>query len=77
MWETPATLRAQLLDQVERAFRHQIVRGGRTIDRVSELALVATEGFLGSLPQVRALLASNVQAAFDGDPAATSARQSE
>src|SRR5450759_2501464 len=69
---TLATLRAHLLEQVESAFRHQAVRGGHVIDSVGELSLDATNGFLNSLPHVRALLATDVQATFDGDPAATS-----
>ena len=67
-----ATLHARLLEQVESAFRHQAVRAGHETDKVGALALAATDGFLGSLPQVRALLATDVQATFDGDPAATS-----
>ena len=67
-----ATLHARLFEQVESAFRHQAVRAGRETDNVGDLALAATNGFLGSLPQVRALLATDVQATFDGDPAATS-----
>ena len=66
------TLHARLLEQAESAFRHQAVRGGHEIDGVGELALAATNGFLNSLPHVRALLATDVQATFDGDPAATS-----
>ena len=66
------TLQARLLEQVESAFRHQAVRGGHEIDGGGELALAATNGFLNSLPHVRALLATDVQATFDGDPAATS-----
>ena len=66
------TLHDLLLEQAESAFRHHAVRGGREIDRVGELALAATDGFLGSLPQVRAILATDIQAALDGDPAATS-----
>jgi len=67
-----ATLHAKLLEQVESAFRHQAVRGGHDLDGVAELGLNATNGFLSSLPQVRAVLATDVQAIFDGDPAATS-----
>jgi serine O-acetyltransferase len=67
-----ATLHARLLEQVESAFRHQAVRSGLETDKVGALALAATDGFLGGLPQVRALLATDVQATFDGDPAATS-----
>jgi serine O-acetyltransferase len=67
-----ATLHARLLEQVESAFRHQAVRAGQETEKVDALALAATDGFLSSLPQVRAVLATDVQATFDGDPAATS-----
>jgi len=67
-----ATLHERLLEQVESAFRHQAVRGGRKVEGMDELALNATNGFLTSLPQVRAVLATDVQAIFEGDPAATS-----
>ena len=66
------TLHARLLEQVESAFRHQAVRSGVEIQDAGALALDATNGFLASLPQIRAVLATDVQATFDGDPAATS-----
>jgi serine O-acetyltransferase len=70
--ENVTTLHERLSEQVENAFRHQAVRGGQDIDGISERAATATNGFLMSLPHVRALLATDVQATFDGDPAATS-----
>jgi serine O-acetyltransferase len=70
--ENVTTLHERLSEQVENAFRHQAVRGGQDIDGISERAETATNEFLMSLPRVRALLATDVQATFDGDPAATS-----
>ena len=67
-----ATLHERLSEQVDNAFRHQAVRGGQDVDGIGERAEAATNEFLMSLPRVRALLATDVQATFDGDPAATS-----
>ena len=67
-----SSLHAHLLEQVESAFRHQAVRGDHATNNVGELALDATNGFFNSLPHLRVLLATDVQASFDGDPAATS-----
>jgi serine O-acetyltransferase len=67
-----ATLHERLSEQVDNAFRHQAVRGGQDVDGIGERAETATNEFLMSLPRVRALLATDVQATFDGDPAATS-----
>ena len=49
--------------------RSAAVRGTPTAFRAHSLS----EDFLGRLPQVRALLDGDVQAAYEGDPAATSA----
>ncbi len=67
-----ATLHTRLLEQVESAFRHRAVRGGGGVAGVPEQARAATDAFLSSLPRLRAILATDVQATFDGDPAATS-----
>ena len=70
--ENVTTLHERLSEQVDNAFRHQAVRGGQDVDGISERAETATNGFLMSLPHVRGLLATDVQATFEGDPAATS-----
>jgi serine O-acetyltransferase len=56
-----------LAEQVEHAFDF----GGRT-PLSSERAVKVAKEFLSRLPAIRALLATDVDAAFDGDPAATS-----
>jgi len=68
---------ATLAPKIEREVEHCLCYGrereaarqefGECAPRAREL----TEGFLHRLPEVRALLVRDVQAAFDGDPAAT------
>ncbi len=69
------------LDQVIRVLQEQIRRGlcfsceGEIPDLCSdceEKAIRASHDFLTRLPHVQALLSTDVQAAFEGDPAATS-----
>ena len=65
------------LDRIRRDLREQIRRGicftcnehDTTCDARAE---TATRDFLARLPRVRQLLATDVQASYDGDPAATS-----
>jgi serine O-acetyltransferase len=68
---------AELAPRIEREMEHCLCYGrerevgqsefGECAPRAREL----TEVFLGRLPQIRALLVRDVQAAYDGDPAAT------
>jgi len=68
------------LDRVLRALREQVERCLLFVseqhppdDAVrEERASAITRGFLARLPEVRRLLATDVRAAFEGDPAATS-----
>jgi len=46
--------------------------GDRRVERCEEVAADIVSRFLERIPAVRELLATDVQAAFDGDPAATS-----
>ncbi|MGH7128317.1 MAG: serine acetyltransferase, partial [Planctomycetaceae bacterium] len=69
-------LHDRLTQQIARALRHQFdVEHGReceqrrSIDFEAQGQTLAIE-FLDTLPDVRRLLAADVQAAFDGDPAA-------
>jgi serine O-acetyltransferase len=68
------------LDRVQRLLEEQVKRGlcftcdldpARCPQCVAEAA-ATTRSFLERLPEVRRLLATDVQAAFEGDPAATS-----
>jgi serine O-acetyltransferase len=66
----------ELAPKIEREMEHCLCYG-REHDASSEFGECApraqelTQVFLGRLPEIRALLVRDVQAAFDGDPAAT------
>jgi serine O-acetyltransferase len=71
-----ATALGELKPKIEREIEHCLCYGrerearsefGECAPRAHEL----TQVFLGRLPEIRALLVRDVQAAFDGDPAAT------
>ncbi|HJW73922.1 MAG TPA: hypothetical protein VJ486_13945, partial [Geothrix sp.] len=73
------TLRYHLgarMDRVLHALADQIQRGltaaDPTCDACSERAHGLAKTFLARLPEVRRLLATDIQAGFEGDPAATS-----
>jgi len=66
----------RLLKQVQLALAHQVTRPAEGVDDtpppVEADAPRIVEGFLSTIPRLRAILATDAQAAFDGDPAATS-----
>ncbi|HVX84400.1 MAG TPA: serine O-acetyltransferase [Phycisphaerae bacterium] len=64
------TIRERLFAQVRSAIRHQATRRGEECPSCDATAEVIVQEFLGTLPALRAMLATDVQAAFDGDPAA-------
>ncbi len=61
----------RLYDQIRNAIRHHQQRDGDTkcADCDTTAAAITAE-FLGRLPELRKLLTTDVQAAYDGDPAA-------
>ncbi len=66
-----------LYDQVRQALRYEINRThgageGDTCDKCDERAAEIAEEFLDSLPELRRRLGMDVQAAYEGDPAAQS-----
>lgn len=66
-------VRDELYEQIRRAIRHEQQRGGDLICQDCDATAAAvTDEFLGLLPQIRTLLKTDLQAAFDGDPAAGS-----
>jgi len=76
---TGDTLRYHLgarLDRVLHGFRDQIQRGLMASDpacgNCEKRSLALAQAFLARLPEVRRLLAADIQAGFEGDPAATS-----
>jgi len=65
-------IHAKLTEQVENAIRHQTGRSGeKGIDTRTQAERIVHE-FLAAIPELRRVLATDVQAAFDGDPAANS-----
>ena len=68
-----SSIRDTLFDQVRRAIRHQHQRNSKTecVDCDTTAAAI-TDEFLGAIPKLRRILATDAQAAFDGDPAAGS-----
>jgi serine O-acetyltransferase len=68
--ELLATIQEKLFEQVRNAIRHQATRRGAECPTCDATAEAIVQEFLGTIPQLRATLATDVQAAFDGDPAA-------
>ncbi len=63
-------IRDLLSEQIESALRHSARRGGNgNLDFTSRSKALVHE-FLGTIPRLRAVLATDVQATFEGDPAA-------
>ena len=68
-----SAIRDTLFDQVRRAIRHEHQRSGKTeCVHCDASAAAITDEFLGAIPKLRKILATDAQAAFDGDPAAGS-----
>ncbi len=65
------SVRRELFGQVRNALRHHANRHGLQVADVEETAGQIVEAFLAKLPAIRALLATDVKAAYEGDPAAT------
>ncbi|MBI1290546.1 serine acetyltransferase [bacterium] len=67
-----ADIHDRLLHQVEDAFLHEAIRNQRPVDGLREQAQSIIRDFLATIPTLRAILGTDAQAAFDGDPAASS-----
>ncbi|TLN25386.1 hypothetical protein FDZ71_01435, partial [bacterium] len=70
--EKASELLERLSLQTERAIRHECRRTKRSCTHCVEMGRVTALEFLKSLPRVRELAASDVRAAYRGDPAAKS-----
>jgi serine O-acetyltransferase len=68
-----AQVRVRLSEQVFRGVHHRCRASGADCRACEEAAARITDGLLESLPDLRALLMTDVRAAFEGDPAATGA----
>jgi serine O-acetyltransferase len=67
-----ASVRGELYEQVRAALHHHATEGGTTGPDVASIAADVVDRFIEAIPAIRATLATDVQAAFDGDPAASS-----
>jgi serine O-acetyltransferase len=63
---------AELVEQAAVALHWSCRRGGTPCDKCDAAAHRAVDRFLGTLPRVRRLLALDIRAAYEGDPAARS-----
>jgi serine O-acetyltransferase len=70
--ELVTSARRGLLEQVRAAICHDASRKATDIPGCDAAAASIVDRFLATIPAVRATLATDVQAAFDGDPAASS-----
>jgi serine O-acetyltransferase len=68
-----AQVRVRLSQQVFRGLHHRCAKQGTDCRHCEERAERITDDFLEALPPLRALLMTDVRAAFEGDPAATGA----
>lgn len=68
--ELVGAIHDKLFEQVRAAIRHQATRRGEVCGDCDQTALAIVREFMGNVPTLREMLATDVQAAFDGDPAA-------
>ena len=68
--ELVGSIHDKLFEQVRAAIRHQATRRGEVCEDCDETAMAIVREFLGDVPELRTTLATDVQAAFEGDPAA-------
>ncbi len=63
-------IRGRLFEQVINVIRHQAMRHGSPTLDFERAAEGVVQAFLATIPRLRAILATDVQAAYEGDPAA-------
>jgi serine O-acetyltransferase len=72
MGESAATLFDMLSDQIGRSIRHDCFRYGQLCSECAEQGHQIALSLLQAIPSIRKILATDVQAAYEGDPAAKS-----
>ena len=70
--ELLVTLRRELAEQIELALRYECRLKECVSSDCRTMAVACTEKLLEKIPYIRKMLRSDIQAAFDGDPAAKS-----
>jgi serine O-acetyltransferase len=63
-------LHDKLLEQIQHVLQHQATRARKVDPDAEQHAHAIVHDFLGTVPRLRVILATDVQAAFEGDPAA-------
>ena len=72
MGQSVSVLFEMLAEQISRSFQHDCLRYHKPCIKCSEQGEHAAVIFLKSIPKIRRLLATDVRAAYEGDPAAQS-----
>ncbi|WAC08475.1 MAG: serine acetyltransferase [Thermodesulfobacteriota bacterium] len=72
MGQSVSVLFEMLAEQISRSFQHDCLRFHKPCIKCSEQGEHEAVIFLKSIPKIRRLLATDVRAAYDGDPAAQS-----
>jgi serine O-acetyltransferase len=72
MGESTALIFDLLSDQISRSVRHDCIRYDQSCSECDELGHTTALRLLKVIPSIRRTLATDVQAAYDGDPAAKS-----
>ncbi|MDX1973142.1 MAG: serine acetyltransferase [Candidatus Sumerlaeia bacterium] len=67
-----ADIHDKLCRQIQSALRHELQRSPNRTLPAADQSEVIVRDFLSCIPRLRAILATDAQAAFDGDPAASS-----
>jgi len=68
-----AELSVRLTEQIQAAIRHDCLRHDQSCSNCAERGTAAAARFIAELPQLKALLESDIAAALAGDPAARNA----
>jgi len=68
-------IQALLVEQIRRGYCFTCAQDGRDCKDCEERSLAQTEQFIAGLPEIRRLLATDVAAAYEGDPAAQSPQE--
>lgn len=72
MGESTALIFDLLSDQISRSIRHDCIRYGQSCTECDEQGHITALRLLKAIPSIRKTLATDVQASYDGDPAAKS-----
>jgi serine O-acetyltransferase len=75
MGSTLLRVQSLLVEQIRRGYCFACAQDGRDCKDCEERSLAQAEQFIAGLPEIRRLLATDVAAAYEGDPAAKSPQE--